>query len=162
MQKVERNYWPHAIITGIFLIACACVATVVIALSDPVEMDTFYFESYQKIDRNINTIKESQKNFDEKYSVNIATNSLHVKDENSVTFSINSQDELKDVKIEALLTRPDTNDLNVALDFVKDGDTNSFISKPFTIKNEGRWIIQSKISIGEDTGFFSKEVNTTN
>ena len=37
--KVERNFWPHTIVTMILLAIVACAWTIKIALDNPVQMD---------------------------------------------------------------------------------------------------------------------------
>ena len=46
---MAKNYWPHAIVTALILIVASCVATIILAVKNPVEMDGFYFERYQNI-----------------------------------------------------------------------------------------------------------------
>ena len=66
---MAKNYWPHAIVGSLILIVASCVATVVLAVKNPVEMDGFYFERYQNVDENINEIAASQRRFDAKYDL---------------------------------------------------------------------------------------------
>ena len=66
---MAKNYWPHAIVTALILIVASCVATIILAVKNPVEMDGFYFERYQNVDENINEIEASQRRFDDKYAL---------------------------------------------------------------------------------------------
>ena len=56
--KKEKNYWPHAIVIVLIFMIFACIMVVKIAIDNPVQMDSFYFEKYQQVDENINTIKK--------------------------------------------------------------------------------------------------------
>ena len=66
---MAKNYWPHAIVISLILIVASCVATIILAVKNPVEMDEFYFERYQNVDENINEIEASQRRFDDKYAL---------------------------------------------------------------------------------------------
>lgn len=164
-QKSDRNYWPHAIVISILLIACACAMTVYIALRDaPVELDTFYFDSYNNIDKNINEIREKQKIFDEKYEILFKDlNNLSIKKENKIALQIlnkNSDAGVSDASIKMLLTRPETNRFNInATSAFKDGE---YLFLPIDIVEKGRWLIQVKIEIDDDVGFFTQEVYVAN
>ena len=52
MSKQKRNYWPHAIVLAIFGVAGLCVWTVNMAVDNPIEIDSFYFDSYQNVEQN--------------------------------------------------------------------------------------------------------------
>ena len=66
---MAKNYWPHAIVGSLILIVASCIATIILAVKNPVEMDGFYFERYQNVDENINEIEASQRRFDAKYAL---------------------------------------------------------------------------------------------
>ncbi|MDR1555342.1 MAG: 4-hydroxy-3-methylbut-2-en-1-yl diphosphate synthase [Campylobacteraceae bacterium] len=167
-RKKNKNYWPHAILISLGLIVLACAYTIVEALKNPVEMDTFYLQSYQEVDKNYDKIKASQESFEKKYTTYLEVNDmrngvLHVGDNNRARIVINSKDENTcdfNVDVKLLLTRPETNRYNQNL-------TNSYNEKcrwflpPVTIEKIGRWQFQAKITIGEDVGFFTYEANAT-
>ena len=46
---MAKNYWPNAIVGSLILIVASCVATIILAVKNPVEMDGFYFERYQRL-----------------------------------------------------------------------------------------------------------------
>lgn len=60
--KSERNYYPHAVVGMILGMVVACGWMIKIATDNPVEMDTYYMEKYQKVDHTINEILELKKN----------------------------------------------------------------------------------------------------
>lgn len=165
MQKSEKNYWPYAIIISIFLIAVACAATVYIAIKNaPVELDTFYFDSYGNVDKNINEIKAMQKVFEEKYTLSFnELNTLHVKKDNQISLQLKDKktnDFIKNANIKILLTRPDTNKFNVEL--LAKSNNDKYLSPLVEISKVGRWLIQVKVEVGDDTGFFTQEVYVDN
>ncbi|MDR1284980.1 MAG: 4-hydroxy-3-methylbut-2-en-1-yl diphosphate synthase [Campylobacteraceae bacterium] len=169
MQKRKsKNYWPHAILISLGLIVLACVYTIVEALKNPVEMDTFYLQNYQEVDKNYDKIKASQENFEKKYDIFVEVNNgqdsiLHVGENNNIKIVVNNKDRSEcdlNADIQLLLTRPETNQYNQNL-------TNPYAEKcgwffpSITIEKIGRWQFQTKITIGEDVGFFTHEANTT-
>ena len=89
--QVERNYWPHSIIAGILFIIGACVLTIVIAVKNPVEMDTFYMEKYQKVDENINEIIALQEKFNAKFDLRYSTESFVIGENNIAITLIDKQ-----------------------------------------------------------------------
>ncbi|MDR2099336.1 MAG: FixH family protein [Campylobacteraceae bacterium] len=168
-KKRSKNYWPHGIIISLLLIVCACIYTIVEAVRYPVELDTYYFDTKQNVDRNYDKIRASQENFDKKYTVFFEINgakngSLTVGGDNSARVVINSKDKGTcdiDADVKLLLTRPETNDYNQNLTFTNTEKCRWFFA-PVTIEKVGRWQFQTKITIGEDIGFFTHETNTTN
>ena len=42
---MAKNYWPHAIVGSLILIVASCVATIILAVKNPVEMDEFYLSA---------------------------------------------------------------------------------------------------------------------
>ncbi|MDR2342387.1 MAG: FixH family protein [Campylobacteraceae bacterium] len=165
MQKRKnKNYWPHAILISLGLIVLACVYTIVEALKNPVEMDTFYLQSYQEVDKNYDKIKAAQESFEKKYVTFFEVDSgiLHVGD-NKVRIAISDKEQGKcdfGVDIEMLLTRPETNKYNQNLT-ISDIEQCKWFFAPIVIEKVGRWQFQTKITIGEDVGFFIYEANTT-
>lgn len=162
-SKYKRNYWPHAIIMGIILIIIACIWTVIIALDNPVEMDSYYLEKYQKVDKNINDIIKKQKIFFKKYDVEFHTKKLNLGKPSIVSFSIVDKDNnenLQKAEIMMLLTRPDSNKFNQEFKAqnAKDG---KFTFENIVVDKPGRWQFKTKIKSGEFEGFYEHEVNAT-
>ncbi|MDR1614748.1 MAG: 4-hydroxy-3-methylbut-2-en-1-yl diphosphate synthase [Campylobacteraceae bacterium] len=168
-KKRSKNYWPHGIIISILLIVAACIYTIVEAVKYPVELDTYYFDTKQNVDKNYDKIKAAQESFEKKYTTFLEVNdrqngALHVGDNNRIRVVINSKiDENTcdfDADAKLLLTRPETNRYNQNL-------TSSYTEKcrwffaPVNVEKNGRWQFQTKITIGEDVGFFTHEVNAT-
>ncbi|MDR3177450.1 MAG: FixH family protein [Campylobacteraceae bacterium] len=166
MQKRKnRNYWPHGIIISLLLIVCACVYTIVEAVKYPVELDTYYFDSKQNVDRNYDKIKASQEAFDKKYTVFFETNggrgfTIRTDGDNEVRVVINDKEGKCDIDadVKMLLTRPQTNKYNQNLTFSHTEKCRWFFST-FNIETIGRWQFQAKITIGEDVGFFTHGAN---
>lgn len=85
----------------------ACAWTIKIALDNPVEMDTFYMEKYQKVDQNINEIMELQEKFNAKYDLRYSTESF-VMGKNSFSIKLLDKEngkEIENAKVTLLLSR---------------------------------------------------------
>lgn len=157
--KKERNYWPHAIIIMIGLVILACAETIVIALKNPVQMDTFYMEKYQKVDQNFNEILELQAKFNAKFDLSYSTKNF-VLGENSISIKIldkESGKELENAHITLLLSRPETNENNKEMKSSK-SENGNYTFGPFDIQKPGRWQILTKIESGDFKGYSKYEV----
>lgn len=157
--KNEKSYWPHAIIGSILLIIGACVWTIVVALDNPVEMDSFYLEKYQKVDRNMNTILKKQKEFFKKYDVKYNKDTLKLGKQESISLSIldkQTKKLLQKAQISLLVTRPDTNKFNQELNTSK-AVNGKFTFDHIMLNKPGRWQFKAKIKSGDLEGFHEYE-----
>jgi hypothetical protein len=162
MLKKDRNYWPHAIIISLLLIVLACVYTIVESLKYPVEMDTFYMQGYHEVDKNYDKIEALQKSFDEKYNVNYKMENMHIGDDNKIEIFVSDKlnASVLGASAELLVTRPETNSYNQMFNQSLP-QNDAYIFSPINMEKGGRWQFQVKITIGEDIGFFKREVNVT-
>ncbi len=155
--KIERNYWPHAIVLMILGCIAACVWTVKIALNNPVEMDTFYMEKYQKVDENINQIMELQEKFNAKFDLAYSTEKFQM-GQNSITLRLSDKEgkAINDATMFIMLSRPDSNKENQKLTpaHIENGN---YTFGPFEITKPGRWQILSKIEVGEFKAYHKNE-----
>ncbi len=147
-MKQDKNYWLIGLgIFGTCLIA-GLISMVVIAIKNPVEMDSSHMMPYRELDKNYNQIAESERKFDEKYAVGVTKVSLN-KDK-PANLELNITDKFGaavDANITALITRPDTSKHDIKIvDFNK--TSTSYTSKPFTVSLEGRWKVMYKIEVG--------------
>lgn len=159
----KKSYWPHGIIIGILLIILASVATIIVALNNPVEMDDFYLETYQDVDRNINTILKKQDEFFSKYSIKFKINDLKVQEKNNIFLVIydkNDNTKIQNAKVLLSVTRPETNKYNQQ--FTLDKSQNGvFEIKDVFLAQPGRWQFKVKVNIGALQGFYEYEQNAT-
>ncbi|WP_169975788.1 MULTISPECIES: FixH family protein [unclassified Campylobacter] len=160
MQDNTKTFWPYAIVLSIIAIVIACIATIVIALKNPVQMDTFYMDRYQNVDENINKIHESQKKFDSKFSV--VFNSVNLEKHNDFLkaifeFTVAPKDNKSaNLSTQILLTRPETNELNQNLEAI--WQNQKLITNSVKLTKEGRWQLLLKLNDGTDTGFYKFEI----
>lgn len=158
--KKERNYWPHSIVAGIIFIIIACIVTIKIALDNPVQMDSFYLEKYQSVDRNINDIMKAQKEFEKSYVLEYQTKKFSMNKANTFTFTIKNLETKSNVQkadIKLVITRPETNEFNQ--EFVLQASKGGvFTVEGIKAEKPGRWQILTKINIGEKSSFNKYEV----
>ncbi len=155
----EKSLWPYGIILSIFVIIGACVWTIVIALDNPVEMDTYYLKKYQHVDRNINDIQKKQKEFFSKYEVKYDFDTLKMDKPNEVSFSVIdkvTQKPLEKANITLLITRPDTNKFNQELN-VTQAKNGKFIFSNIVVNKIGRWQFKAMIRANNMQGFHEYE-----
>lgn len=155
--KTERNYYPHAIVGMILGIIVACGWTIKIAMDNPVEMDTFYMEKYQKVDHTINEIIELQEKFNAKFDLAYSTEKFQM-GQNSITLRLSDKEgkAINDATMFIMLSRPDSNKENQKLTptHVENGN---YTFGPFEITKPGRWQILSKIEVGEFKAYHKNE-----
>ena len=149
---MAKNYWPHAIVGSLILIVASCVATIILAVKNPVEMDGFYFERYQNVDENINEIEASQRRFDAKYALKFEAKFDGLSGHFAIAVAPKNGSQTPNFTHEILLTRPATNEQNQNLDAKFDGQILK--KQPVTLPKKGRWQILLKISDSNDTGFY--------
>lgn len=162
-ERYERNYWPHAIVGGIVFIVIACGVTIAIAVQNPVEMDSFYLEKYQSVDKNINEIMEKQVIFDEKYALEYQEKKLTIGKDETIHLKIKdkkSGEYLKNADITLMLTRPETNENNKEMKALN-AVNEAFIFEKIQVNKPGRWQLLTRIKVGEFEGFNKYEVYAT-
>lgn len=159
MQSNKKiNLWPYAIVASIAFVALMCADVVRIALTNPVEMDTYYLADYQEVDENINEILKSKAKFDKKYNLDVDFTKFNAKN-NEVKIKITDKQNLKNVEnanIELLITRPDvsTFDKKPELIGIEDG---YYKFRPFDVEKKGRWQILVKVSLDNLASFTKLE-----
>jgi len=153
-KKSEFNFWPYAILGMILTVVLLGVWTVKIAIKNPVQEETRFMMKYQDVDENINEILAKQKQFDAKYRVDLSQNRLQL-GENRVKISLRDQagHPIEAAKIVAIITRPTTSKEDVMLKHFEKMENGIWVSEPFVLERGGRWNIEVKIEVGDDTGY---------
>ena len=159
MDKVknERSYYPYVVVGMILACVVACGFTVKIAIDNPVEMDTFYMEKYQKVENNINEIMELQGKFDAKFNLAYSTEKFQI-GQNSITLKLTdkSGEPINNAHVTMMLSRPDSNKANQ--EFTSShAENGNYTFGPFEITKPGRWQILSKIEVGEFKAYHKNE-----
>ncbi len=162
MDKKKFNLWPYAIVGSILAIAFACAITVKIALDNPVQMDSAFFDKYQKVDENINEILKKQEKFNTLYHVEILKESISLGENTLMLKIVDKQDNpIENAKVEVLITRPDSSAFDIRLKPISSSD-GIYKFESFQIEKLGRWQILSKVSIDDLTAFNKQELYATN
>lgn len=154
-----RNYYMTIFL---FVFASLCVIigvtlTLKIALSNPVEMDDSYLQSYQKTDKNIAAIQQSEHLFLSRFNANFddtnLTNNGGIVSLNIVNRENNAS--VSTMHINAKITRPDSTKFDQNLSFAFDG--NRYTAKVAALPKLGRWQVKVQISEGNLSFFTTKE-----
>jgi nitrogen fixation protein FixH len=157
LEKKERNFWPIGLL--IFgIIFCICVISMIfVAMNNKWEQDQSFMSEYKKVDKNYDNIARSQKAFDANYDVEFDKSAFKL-GENIIKLSIKDKNGtfVQNAVINAIITRPDTNQYNQKLDNFKIND-KEYQSNAFTLDKIGRWITEYKIDINQTVGFFKIE-----
>jgi len=159
----SKNYWPHGIVLVLIFMVCACAAVVIIAMKNPVEMDSFYMEKYQQVDENINEILEKQKVFDANYALVYKTKKFIIGAQNSFELSITNKKDgtfLENAEVKLMVTRPETNQFNQEI-LATTAKNGVFIFEGIEVSKPGRWQILTKVHVNDKVGFNEYEVYAT-
>jgi nitrogen fixation protein FixH len=160
LKKNKGLIWPYAIGTSIVLVFGACVATVIITSTLPVEKSDTYMMGYHEADAKANELINARIAFDKKYKVSYVTDGLSI--DNSVikykVSDLNAQ-AVNNAKIEVVVTRPNNHkhDQTLKLSSYENG-VYSFPSIKLPV--EGRWDIMAKVSVGDLQRFYNVKADT--
>jgi nitrogen fixation protein FixH len=162
MNLSNGKIWPYAIGISIVLIFGACVATVIVASTLPVQKSDKFMMDYHDADANANEIIKAQIAFDQKYKIEYLTQGLSTKS-TSIRYKISDADAkaINDAKIKVVLTRPNQLQYDIALDnpTVSEG---VYTFENVTLPLEGRWDVMAKIEIGQDSRYYNLKADTRN
>ncbi|CAD7287516.1 hypothetical protein LMG7974_00395 [Campylobacter majalis] len=155
-KNSKKTFWPYGIVLSIIACVIACVATIIISLDYPVEMDNIYFQNKQKVDQNINEILASQKEFDDKFGIKLLNDEIKINALNEIKISIkNKTQNSKITSYKAMMTRPETNAFNVELNATL---TDGFLTTKFNPSLIGRWQFMLQLQDENATGYYRFEL----
>ncbi|MDP2078730.1 MAG: FixH family protein [Sulfuricurvum sp.] len=162
INKDAGKKWPWIISISIIIVIGFSVATIKVALNNPVEMSGYGMQNYHEYDKNVNEIINAKIEFDKKYSITFLT--PQISDKKSViayTIKDKSGNPIEDANLSVVLTRPDTTKLDITLDkpVIKNG---VYTFKAIDLPKAGRWDIMAKITIGEDQRYYNLKADTRN
>ena len=153
----KKTFWPYAIVLSITAIIIACTATIVVAINNPVEMDSAYMQSHQSVDENITFIKESEARFDKKFELKFEPEFKAL--QGKFKFHLTPKNgEISNLSYEILLTRPQTNKDNKTLN--ASWQENELVSESVSLK-EGRWQLLLRLSDKQDTRYYKFDFSVT-
>lgn len=162
MFKNPGTKWPIIIALSIVGIIAACVATIQVALKNPVQMSDYGLQNYHDYDANVNEIIAAKIAFDQKYVVAFLTPQISEKG-NLIRYRIADKrgNPVENAQIEAVMTRPDTNSFDVPLTLEK-SEGGEYLFRSVDLPKAGRWDILAKITVGDDTRYYNLKADTRN
>lgn len=160
MNLTSGKIWPYAIGIAIVFVFGACVATVVVASTLPVQKADTYMMDYQDADANANEIINALIQFNKKYSIEYVSQALSQKG-TQLQYKITDKNgnAINDAKLKVVLTRPNQikYDIELTQPTISDG---VYTFSNITLPLEGRWDIMAKVEIGNDSRYFNLKADT--
>lgn len=164
MNKLLKSgkIWPYAIGISIIAVFGACVATVIVAGTLPVEKSDTYMMGYHQADANANELIKARIEFDKEYKVEYITDSLNL-DSSVLKYKVTnlSGEAVNNAQLNVVVTRPNNHkhDQELSNPNISDGVyTFSKISLPVS----GRWDIMAKIKVDDLQRFYNVKADTRN
>ncbi|DAB39761.1 MAG TPA: hypothetical protein CFH81_05890 [Sulfurovum sp. UBA12169] len=171
-NNTKKTYWPHMIF-GFLLIAIALgYWTIKSAVSLPVQESNDFMLKYQIADMNINEIMERKIAFDNQYRIELVDAQTMVMKDN-VNSKIKQRDPVKlmygenafhyiivdkngnmvkDANVTFLLTRPHTQADDRMIENIS-FNGSVYTTKEINITQAGRYTLELKAKIGQNTGY---------
>ncbi|EDZ63488.1 hypothetical protein SMGD1_1519 [Sulfurimonas gotlandica GD1] len=160
LKKNKGLIWPYAIGTSIVLVFGACVATVIITSTLPVEKSDTYMMGYHEADAKANELIEARIAFDKKYKIEYVTDGLSL-DSSVVKYKVsdlNSQ-AVANAKIEVVVTRPNNHKHDQTLKS-SNYENGVYTFPAIKLPVEGRWDIMAKVNVGDVQRFYNVKADT--
>jgi uncharacterized protein YxjI len=161
LKHYEKNYWPAGIMSILAGVVFLIIWTIYFATQSSVQDETAFFMHYRDVDLGINELQVSQSDFEKRYAFQTLTKEFAL-GKNILRFKILDQTgkKVSHIKTKILITRPHTNMHNQNVE-VQSHVAGIWMTRPFYIRNKGRWKVEYYIEIDQKKGFFSQEINTT-
>lgn len=160
MNKNPGKKWPIIIVGSILGIVVASVATVMVAVDNPVEMSDLGMQGYHQYDTNINEIIAAKIEFDKAYDVAYIGKQL---DPSGAVLVYKVSDKsglpVNDATINVMVTRPNSHAHDIALEnpMVHDG---VYTFKSVALPKEGRWDIMANVAVGDKQRYYNLKADT--
>lgn len=162
MAKNPGRKWPIIIALSIVAVIGFSIATIRIAVKNPVELSDYGMQNYHDYDKDANDIINAKIAFDKTYSIVFVTPKLTEK-EAVISYALKDKagKAVNDANVSVVLTRPDTIKLNITLDHptVSDG---IYTFNAVDLPKLGRWDILAKITVGENQRYYNLKADTRN
>jgi len=160
MSLSNGRIWPYAIGASIILIFGACVATIVVANTLPVQKSDTYMMDYHEADAKANDILEAAIEFNKKYKIEYIPAELKVQ-EGVIKYRISDLDSnpVNNADITIVITRPNSHKFDQELSNPKVED-GIYTFDSITLAQNGRWDIMAKVNVGELHRFYNIKRDT--
>lgn len=160
MKKSNGRIWPYAIGLSITLVFGACVVTVFVANTLPVEKSDTYMMGYHEADDKANEIIQAAIEFNKKYKIEYITDGLKT-DSSVIKYRVTdlNSNPINDAKIKVIITRPNNHkyDQELTNPSIQNG---IYTFNSITLAQEGRWDIMAKINVYKSQRFFNMKADT--
>ena len=160
MKKKDNKTWPYSVAASIIVVAIACVVTVMIALSDPVQTDETLMMPYHEVEANINKVINAEIAFNKKYHVHHYMDSFKIKG-SVIKYEITDDSgvAIKNATIELILTRPihEAHNKFYTMPSFIDGQ---YVFELGDLELKGAWNILAKVTIGKDYRHYNLKVHS--
>lgn len=160
MNKSNGRIWPYAIGISIILVFGACVATIVVTSSSPVEKSDTYMMGYHEADDKANELIEARIAFDKKYKIEYLTDALHV-DASTIKYRVTDIDSnpINSANIKVVVTRPNNHKHDQELNNPR-VENGVYSFDTIKLAQEGRWDIMAKVTIDKEQRFYNLKADT--
>jgi len=162
VSKSNGRMWPYAIGASILFVFSACVVTVYVANTLPVEKSDTYMMGYHEADAQANELIQARIDFDKKYIVSYITDGLNT-DSSTIKYRVTdlNSNPVNDAKIIVIVTRPNNHKYDQELNnpTVEDG---VYTFAAIKLPKEGRWDIMTKINVEDEQRFYNLKTDTRN
>ncbi|MFA5234119.1 MAG: FixH family protein [Sulfurimonas sp.] len=160
MNLSNGRIWPYAIGASIILIFGACVATVIVANTLPVEKSDTYMMDYHDADAQANDILNATIEFNKNYKIEYMPSELK-SNGGVIKYRVSDLNAnlINNAEIKVVVTRPNNHkhDQELSNPKVQNG---IYTFDPITLPQEGRWDIMAKVSVGEEHRFYNVKADT--
>ncbi len=160
MNLSNGRIWPYAIAASIIAIFGACVATVFVANTLPVEKSDTYMMGYHEADAKANELLQAKILFEKHYKVEYVTQVFGTQ-KAILSYKISDKDAnpIDNANIKVVVTRPNNHkhDQELSNPKVQNG---IYTFESITLPQEGRWDIMAKVSVGELERFYNIKTDT--
>ncbi|MCK9454916.1 MAG: FixH family protein [Sulfurimonas sp.] len=160
MNLSNGRVWPYAIGASIIFIFGACVATIVVANTLPVEKSDTYMMGYHEADAKANEILEAAVEFNNNYKIEYISDKLDLQN-SIIKYRVSDLDSnpVNDAEIKIVITRPNNHKYDQELNNPKvQNGIYSFDS--IKLEQEGRWDVMAKVTIGKLQRFYNVKADT--
>jgi len=158
-KKQTAKRWPILISLSIFTIFLASIATVIVALKNPVEMSDRGMQDYHDYDMNVNEIIAARIAFNKKYTIEY----LGKLDQSNavVAYKVTTKDgsAVNDAKINIMVTRPNDHATDIPLEDASVAN-GVYTFNSISLPKAGRWDILANFVIGNDQRYHNLKADT--
>ncbi|WP_294928955.1 FixH family protein [Sulfurimonas sp.] len=160
MNLSNGRIWPYSIAASIIFIFGACVATVIVANTLPVEKSDTYMMDYHEANAKVNDILESAIAFNKKYKIEYITDGLSTQN-STIKYRVSDIDSnpVNDAQIKVIVTRPNNHKHDQELSNPKI-ENGVYTFDSIELPQEGRWDVMAKVAVEELHRFYNVKADT--